>query len=162
MESIQLRVGIGDCKITKSPNSIITVGLGSCVGIALYDNKKKIGGLAHIMLPDSTQFSNTSNKYKFADLAIMELYNEILSLGASKNGLIAKVAGGASMFNFSDKKMVMDIGERNCTAVKKHLKNLDIPIISEELKGNKGRTMILDVNNGEVSIKTVGEGIKVI
>ncbi len=162
MDSEQLRVGIGDCKITKSPNTIITVGLGSCVGIALYDNKKKIGGLAHIMLPDSTQFSNTTNKYKFADLAIRELYNEMLKLGAFKNNIVAKVAGGASMFNFSDKKMVMDIGERNCVAVKKQLNDLNIEIISEELRGNRGRTMILDANDGNVSIKTVGEGTKVI
>lgn len=162
MEKTQLRVGIGDCKTSESPNSIITVGLGSCVGVTMYDKSKKIGGLAHVMLPDSTQFSKVTNKFKFANLAIESMLEELLNKGAIKQNIEAKVAGGASMFNFSDKKMIMDIGERNCKAVKSKLEELKIRVISEELRGNKGRSMTFNLEDGTVSIKTVGEGTKVV
>lgn len=161
MEEIkEIRVGIADLNLTKSPNRIITVGLGSCIGIALFDEKSEIGGLAHIMLPDSTQFSNVTNPCKFADLAIPILYEKMLKLGANSRNLKGKIAGGASMFTFTDKSMNMDIGNRNGIAVKKALENLKIPIIGEDIGGNKGRTMILDASSFIVQIRTVGLGIK--
>ncbi|KYH34785.1 chemoreceptor glutamine deamidase CheD [Clostridium tepidiprofundi DSM 19306] len=162
MAAKEIRIGIADLNVGNSPDVLITVGLGSCVGIALFDKRKKIGGLAHIMLPDSKQFSKITNEYKFADLAIPVLLDKMIKSGASKYSIEAKIAGGASMFNFSDKSMIMDIGSRNSTAVKKVLKELSIPLIGEDVGGNKGRTMIFDTDKGTVSIKTVGQGIKVI
>ncbi|KAJ53487.1 chemotaxis protein CheD [Clostridium tetanomorphum] len=160
MEVKEYRVGIADLDVAISPDKIITVGLGSCIGIALYDKFNNIGGLLHIMLPDSTQFSNVTNPLKFADLGIPILIEKMEAKGANKRNLKAKIAGGASMFNFSDKSMVMDIGNRNGIAVKKVLSELSIPILGEDVGGNKGRTMILDTASGTVQIKTVGIGIK--
>lgn len=160
MGNNEIRVGIADYNICSFPESLITVGLGSCVGIAIYDKVKKIGGLAHIMLPDSTQFNKITNKIKFADLAIPILVEDLIKKGASRRNLVAKIAGGASMFNFSDKKMVMDIGGRNCKAVKVSLNELSIPIVAEDIGGNKGRTIIFSTENGVLSIRTVGQGIK--
>ncbi|MBE6044682.1 chemotaxis protein CheD [Clostridium thermopalmarium] len=160
MNNEEIRVGIADLNTAVSPKKLITVGLGSCIGIAIYDPNNKIGGLAHIMLPDSTQFNNITNPMKFADLAIPILLERMQKQGAIKRNLKAKIAGGASMFNFSDKSMIMDIGNRNSISVKKVLKELDIPIISEDIGGNKGRTMIFDTTNGVVQIKTVGVGIR--
>jgi chemotaxis protein CheD len=160
MEIKEIKVGIADLNTAFSPDRIITVGLGSCIGIALYDNTKSLGGLAHIMLPDSTQFNNVTNPLKFADLAVPILIEKLERLGASKRNLKAKIAGGASMFNFSDKSMIMDIGNRNGIAVKIALKKYSIPLIGEDIGGNKGRTMILDSSDGVVKIKTVGMGIK--
>lgn len=160
MDIIEVKVGIADMKTVFSPNKIITVGLGSCVGIALFDKNNAIGGLVHIMLPDSSQFSNINNPIKFANLAIPCLINEMEKLGSIKRSMKAKIAGGASMFNFSDKSITMDIGNRNIISVKNTLVNLNIPIISEDVGGNKGRTMIFDTQNGLVTIKTVGIGIK--
>lgn len=160
MDIIEVKVGIADMKIVSFPNRIITVGLGSCIGIALFDKNKAIGGLVHIMLPDSSQFTNVKNPIKFANLAIPCLINEMEKLGCIKRGIKAKIAGGASMFNFSDKSITMDIGNRNIISVKNTLVNLNIPIISEDVGGNKGRTMIFDTQNGLVTIKTVGLGIK--
>ncbi|KYH30088.1 chemotaxis protein CheD [Clostridium colicanis] len=160
MNNEEIRVGIADLNTAVSPKKLITVGLGSCIGIAIYDSNSKIGGLAHIMLPDSTQFNNITNPMKFADLAIPILLERMQKQGAIKRNLKAKIAGGASMFNFSDKSMIMDIGNRNSISVKKVLKELDIPIISEDIGGNKGRTMIFDTTNGVVQIKTVGVGIR--
>lgn len=160
MEYKQIRVGIGDLKVAKSPDKIITVGLGSCVGITIYDKINKIGGLAHIMLPDSSEFRVVNNPMKFADLAIPLLVDTVVKLGAKRNYLKAKIAGGASMFNFSDKNLMMDIGNRNSMAVKNILKSMRIDIISEDLGGNKGRTITFDTNSGMLSVKTVGLGIK--
>jgi chemotaxis protein CheD len=156
MEIKEIRVGIADLNVVTSPGRLITVGLGSCIGIALYDQQLKIGGLAHIMLPDSTQFNNVTNPFKFADLALPILLEKLQKMGSSPRNLRAKIAGGASMFSFSDKSMIMDIGSRNCGAVKTALGKLNLPLLSEEVGGNRGRTMILDTQNGIVQIKTVG------
>jgi chemotaxis protein CheD len=137
----------------------MTIGLGSCIGIALYDKTLKVAGLAHIMLPDSTQFKSNTNPMKFADLAIPILIEKMEKQGCKKRNLIAKIAGGASMFNFSDKSIISDIGKRNGDAVKKTLKDEDIPIIAEEIGGNKGRTMMIYASNGKVILKVVGHEI---
>lgn len=112
------------------------------------------------MLPDSAQFNNITNPLKFADLAIPDLVEKLIGLGANQRNMKAKIAGGASMFSFSDKSMIMDIGSRNCTAVKIALQKLNIPVLAEDVGGNRGRTMVLDTNSGVVQIKTVGLELK--
>ncbi|WP_252238660.1 chemotaxis protein CheD [Clostridium sp. VAP51] len=159
MENTEVKVGIADLNLVSSPNKIMTIGLGSCIGIALYDRRSKLAGLSHIMLPDSTQFKNVTNPMKFADLAIPLLIKKMEAKGCQKRNLIAKIAGGASMFSFSDKSMVGDIGKRNIHAVKKSLSEERIQIIAEDVGGNKGRTMILDALDGKVTLKIVGIGI---
>jgi len=159
MISTEIKVGIADLNLVLDPGTIMTIGLGSCIGIALYDRTLKVAGLAHIMLPDSTQFKSNTNPMKFADLAIPILIEKMEEQGCKKRNLIAKIAGGASMFNFSDKSIISDIGKRNSEAVKKTLKHIAIPIMAEETGGNKGRTMILQANDGSVMLKVVGVGI---
>src|SRR5665647_1945452 len=145
MEYKEIKVRISDLNVSFSPDKLITVGLGSCVGIAIYDKTIGIGGLAHIMLPDSSQFTKITNEIKFADLAIPILVADMIKKGAKLRNMRAKIAGGASMFNFSDKSIVMDIGSRNSIAVKNALKILSIPIIAEDIGGNKWRTLIFDI-----------------
>ncbi|MEG1255980.1 chemotaxis protein CheD [Clostridium sp.] len=157
-----IKVGIADYKIAKSPNRLITIGLGSCVGIAIIDKRNGVGGLAHIMLPDSCKFNKISNEIKFANLAIPILIKELIENGAEEKFLRAKIAGGAAMFNFSDNNVNMDIGARNSIAVKEILKARRIPIDSEEIGGNKGRTITFDTATGDLQVKTVGAGIKVV
>ena len=136
----------------------MTIGLGSCIGIALYDRMLKVAGLSHIMLPDSTQFKNVSNPMKFADSAVPILIEKMQKQGCKKQNIVAKIAGGASMFNFSDKSIISDIGKRNSEAVKKALKDIGIPIVAEDTGGDKGRTMILEASTGKVTLKIVGKG----
>lgn len=159
---MEVRVGIADMNVVKQPEKLITIGLGSCIGIALYDKTTTIAGLSHIMLPMSYQFSNISNPYKFADLAIPLLLSKMAAMGSRKANITAKLAGGASMFNFTDKSLNLDIGERNIKAVIEVLEQANISIASMDVGGAKGRTMILDSFDGSVQIKTVGAGIKVI
>lgn len=156
MGNNEVKVGIADLNLVLDPGTIMTIGLGSCIGIALYDRVLKVAGLSHIMLPDSTQFKNVSNPMKFADSAIPILIEKMHKQGCRKQNIVAKIAGGASMFNFSDKKIKMDIGKRNSDAVKKVLSYYKIPILAEDIGGTKGRTMIFKLESGLVEIKTLG------
>lgn len=153
----RLKVGIADYKVTEAPNTLITYGLGSCVGIALYDQRTKKGGLLHIMLPDSSSFSDTSKWEKFADLAIPRVVEEIS--GGRRHSLVAKIAGGASMFSFESSSPGLQIGQRNIEKVKEVLEDLSIPIIGEDVGGKTGRTMTVDLENFEVSIRLVNREI---
>ncbi len=155
-----IKVGMADYKVGKNPNNLISYGLGSCVGIAVYDAVSKVGGLAHIMLPDSTQARSTENPAKFADTCLPLMLDEILKMGALKSRLIVKIAGGAQMFTFANATDVMRVGERNVEAVKAVLKKLDLKILAEDTGGNYGRTVELKLDSGVYKIKTIDKGEK--
>ncbi|RBP70136.1 chemotaxis protein CheD [Alkalibaculum bacchi] len=159
--SDEIKVGISDYKIGESPDKLITLGLGSCVGIAIYNKSSKVGGLSHIMLPDSTFFMKDLKPEKFADLAIPKMVSEITK-GRSYANLVAKIAGGASMFNFADKKTNTNIGERNVLAVQQKLKELGIPILASDTGGSIGRTMIVDLESFVVKIRTANREITIL
>ncbi|MBP5252695.1 MAG: chemotaxis protein CheD, partial [Lachnospiraceae bacterium] len=150
-----------DLKTCLPPNGITTLGLGSCVGIALRDKNNKVGGLAHIMLPDSTVIANQTNVAKFADTGIIELLKQMEKLGAVKRNVVAKIAGGATMFAMSSRTN-LNVGERNVEAVKAKLKELGIPILAEDTGLNYGRTVIFYPETGDYVIKAVGKPEKVI
>lgn len=156
----ETRVGIADAKIILAPDTIMTIGLGSCVGISLHDSIKKITALIHIMLPDSKAFKSITNKYKFADLAIPLIIDEMIKMGCKKQNIVAKIAGGASMFKFSEKSINSDIGIRNIQAVRDAINREGIKIKSEDVGGSKGRTMFAEAETGKVIIRIVGEGTK--
>ncbi len=153
------KVGMADMNITKDPGIITTLGLGSCVGIILYDKSIKIAGLAHIMLPNSKQIKNNENKAKFADTGIQLLLDKMIDRGCNKSRIIAKIAGGSQMFSFQTNNDIMKIGERNVLATKEILQALNIPIIAEDTGGNYGRTIEFNSSNGILLIKTIGHGI---
>lgn len=155
-----IKVGMADLKICPYPNSITTLGLGSCVGIALFDPVKKMGGLAHIMLPDSTKIRNNENKAKFADTGIEELIRQMEASGAIKSRLVAKIAGGAQMFAFNSQSDMVRIGLRNVEASKLKLKELKVPILAEDTGENYGRTIEFSTETGDLLIKSVGRPLK--
>lgn len=155
-----IKVGMADLQSSRHPCVITTLGLGSCVGIALYDSGRRIVGLAHIMLPSSQQARNNSNIAKFADTAVVRLVEDMVNLGALKTQIVAKLAGGAQMFSFSDASEMMRIGMRNVVATKEVLDTLKIPVIAEDTGGNYGRTIEINSENGKLFIKTIGHGLK--
>lgn len=157
-----IKVGMADLNVCVAPNGITTLGLGSCVGIALRDPVTKIGGLAHIMLPDSTSIRNNTNIPKFADTGIEELVKQVVAKGASRTRLVAKIAGGAQMFAFQTKSDMVRIGERNVEASKKKLRELKIPILAEDTGKNYGRTVIFYPETGDFIIRAVGKAESVI
>ncbi len=155
-----IKVGMADLNVAKEPDILTTLGLGSCVGIALYDSATKIGGLAHIMLPDSTQIKNNENVAKFADTAIEKLVEDMVTLGAKSNRIVAKIAGGAHMFEFKNMDDMMRIGTRNVTAVIEMLDKLRIPILANDTGSNYGRTIELHTDTGMLLVRTIGHGTK--
>lgn len=159
-----IKVGMADLKICKAPDAVTTLGLGSCIGIAIRDPQTKIGGLAHIMLPDSTQIkSQILNVPKFADTGTKELVNQLVKAGAGRARLVAKIAGGAQMFSFQGTgNDMMAVGERNAQAVRKVLAELKIPILSEDCGLNYGRTVEFFPETGDYVIKAVGKPVKTI
>ncbi|AZT89780.1 chemotaxis protein CheD [Caldicellulosiruptor changbaiensis] len=156
-----IKVGMADLNVTKYPNILTTLGLGSCVGVCVYDSKNKIIGMIHIMLPYSWGVKNNSNPAKFADTGIPLLIEKMESLGSQKKDMVAKLAGGAQMFEVTRSEF-MNIGKRNVEAAKKILDELKIPIVAEDTGGNYGRTIIFYSEDGRLEIKTIGKGTKTI
>ncbi len=152
-----IRVGIADMNVCRTPDKITTIGLGSCVGIVLYDASLKLAGLVHIMLPDSTKIKNNQNKMKFADSGIMLLVDEMEKRGVRRSSLKAKIAGGAKMFNFSSTTEMGSIGDKNIAAVHEKLKELGIRIVSEDVGLNYGRTIIFDPDTTELTVVKAGK-----
>ena len=155
-----IKVGMADYKVGRSPSTLISYGLGSCIGVSLYDPQRKIGGLLHIMLPDSTQARSSDNPAKFADTGIPLMINDVIALGASRSRLVAKIAGGAQMFAFSNATDIMRVGTRNAETCKQILKRNGIRVIAEDTGGNYGRTVSIDLNTGSYKVKTIDRGEK--
>ena len=153
-----VNIGISDLNVAKAPDILVTYALGSCVGICLFDSKRSIGGLAHIMLPWSKESSNAADNVKrYADTGITELIKRMAQCGAYSNCLVAKIAGGAQMF--ATNSAVFNIGERNVDAVKKVLSSYKIPIIAEQTGANFGRTVFFDVATGVMQVKSATRDI---
>ncbi|MDY4696609.1 chemotaxis protein CheD [Selenomonas montiformis] len=155
-----IRVGMADYKVGRAPASLISYGLGSCIGISLYDPQAKVGGLLHIMLPDSTQARPTDNPAKFADTGLPLMLQKVLDLGASRSRLVAKMAGGAQMFAFANATDIMRVGARNAEAAKKILQDMNIRLIAEDTGGTYGRTVQIDLETGVYKVKTIDKGEK--
>lgn len=149
-----VKVGIADYKISANPNGLLTLGLGSCVGICIYDIKTQIGGMAHIMLPSSHEFKvlkGSENKY--ADIAIPNMVKEMESMGCKKSNFRAVIVGGGNMFLNSPIPIEQGIGYRNQISVKKILSSLSIPIVAQDLGGNIGKTVYFHLEHGDVYVK---------
>lgn len=161
VESKVIKVGIADLNFVKAPDVIRTSGLGSCVGVIIFDPTLKIAGMAHVMLPDSNSSKKEDfNQYKYADTAIPILIETLINDGARKFALKAKIAGGAQMFAFSVKNDMLRIGERNVEAVKDLLEEYRIPLIAEDVHGNSGRTIEFSPDTSMLHIRTISQGSK--
>lgn len=151
-------VGISDCKWSDDPtDTVVTYALGSCVGVALYDPRAHIGGLLHVMLPDS-RFRTSArefNPYMYADSGIAGFLDAILARGARKDRLQAKVAGGANMLQHSS---LLDIGKRNADAVLTALRAERIPVLGQSLGGVVGRSMLIRLEDGQTNVRLLGRG----
>lgn len=155
-----VKVGMADLNTAESPDKIRTVGLGSCVGVVLYDRVSKIGGIAHIMLPLSSLSKGELNIAKYADTAIPKLVQDMQKAGANPRRLVAKLAGGAQMFSFTSTSDIMRIGPRNVEACKEVLAKAGITVQAEDTGGNWGRTIEMDCITGILQIRAVNHGIK--
>lgn len=152
---------MADLNVASDPEILRTVGLGSCVGVAIIDLSARVAGLAHVMLP-AAGHERVENPAKYADTAIPLLVEKMREHGAMPNRMIAKIAGGAQMFTTLNQSDLIRIGPRNVESVKAALARLRIPIRAEDIGGNSGRTIDFSSTDGSLIIRTVSQGVKVI
>ncbi|MCI8513208.1 MAG: chemotaxis protein CheD [Lachnospiraceae bacterium] len=152
----ELKVGIGDMKLTRGGGRIITYALGSCIGISFYDPAISLGALLHIMLPERQNVTDT-NLFKYADTGIQETLRKLVAFGMVKSRTIVKIAGGAKMFEIKGNASFGNIGERNAIKVKQILRTEGLRLLAEDTGGSYARTMLLDVANGDVVVRTFGK-----
>ncbi|WP_284639083.1 chemotaxis protein CheD [Paenibacillus silviterrae] len=155
-----IKVGMADLNVTHLTGVLKTTGLGSCVGLTLYDARTRIAGMAHVMLPSSEIAKEGKlNIAKYADTAIPEMIKRMQALGAQVSRMQAKMAGGAQMFAFGSSD-TMRIGPRNVESCKELLLSYKIPILAEDTGGNYGRTIEFDCETGILVIRSVQQGVK--
>jgi chemotaxis protein CheD len=159
---ITLVVGVADLVVSNdSTADIVTYSLGSCLGVTVYDPVKKIGGLLHLMLPDSAidPAKAASLPYMFVDTGVPRLFHAAYNLGADRSRLVVKVAGGAQML---DQQGIFNIGIRNFSALEKIISQNGLKIHAADIAGLSSRTVRLDLANGNVTVKTPGAEIYLI
>jgi chemotaxis protein CheD len=158
-------VRMGEWAVSADPDeSLVTIGLGSCIGLVLVDRVRQVAGLAHVMLPQARpgQAADLPREArgKFGDLAVDALLDAVLEAGARRMGLEAALVGGAHMFNFGAAQL--DVGARNETAVREGLAAARLPVKAVATGGNKGRTVRVHVGDGRVLVRAAQGGDEVL
>lgn len=159
-----IKVGMADLNVCRAPEALTTLGLGSCIGACLYDPTTKIAGMVHYMLPDSTRITSNQNIAKFGDTGIKEVLRKMELMGARRGRIVAKIAGGATMFSVASGSGLssLNVGCNNIESAKKNLALLGIRIIAEDVGLNYGRTIEFFADDGRLVIKAIGKPIKTI
>lgn len=160
---IEIRVKVADYAVRQGEQVIATIGLGSCVAIALYDRDAQVGGLAHILLPNKSMSRETSNPAKFPESIVPVMLDEMRRLGSSSTARIsAKIVGGASMFGQLGSTGGINVGERNIAATREVLAAASIPILAEDTGLDYGRSVYFHVADGRVEVRSLRKGDRVI
>lgn len=153
-----VEVGVGELATAQHPAYLMTAALGSCVGVCLYDSSLKRGGLAHVMLPNALESVMPGLETRFASFAVPELVRRLTASGSPKRKLVAKIAGGATMFS-ADSSM-SQIGPRNVAEVKRQLELAGIPLYAEDTGERHARTIELRLDTGELVVRSYLYGVK--
>lgn len=156
MEKEVIRVKIASYGICQVPNQIMTVGLGSCVGVVLYSLFDDVCGMAHIMLPAKSGKSVSERPARYADTGILFLIEALKKYGVRKENMKAKISGGACMPDVPQPEDHIPIGKRNVEAVRQVLRENRIEIVAEDVGGSKSRTVIFDSSSRELTVRLTG------
>lgn len=154
-------IGIGELFATDQRNAeLVAYGLGSCIGVVVHDRAARAGGMVHVLLPERLWTHELSDSpdglLRYADTGVRELLNRVTGLGASRHHLVAKIAGGARMFQVPDELQILDIGARNAKAVRAVLDEVGVPLVAHDVGGTTGRTMRYLVGSGKVYVREPG------
>jgi chemotaxis protein CheD len=155
-----IEVRMGELCVQASPSRLVTRALGSCLGITLYNPFKKIGAMAHPMLPDINKARQNTNPSRYVNYVIGKMVVELEKMGSTRSQLIAKLFGGARMFSFITADSILNVGEKNIVIARTVLNEMCVKIAAEEVGGNFGRTIELNLENGKVLVDTVSWGRK--
>ena len=148
-------IGMAEMIVAGNP-TIISTTVGSCIALCMYDPMNRIGGMVHIVLPKKEDFDkeNIDSVQRYADTAVPALLSALISKGAKKEYIKAKIAGGANMFPILNHP-ILKIGVNNANVVKKKLADLGIPLVAEDTGGNRGRIIEFEVGSGTMKISTM-------
>lgn len=160
MEENIIEVRMGDMQIGSTPARLVTRALGSCLGITLYNPFKKIGAMAHPMLPDIEKARIKNNPNRYVNYVIKKMLEDLETMGNTKNTLTAKIFGGAHMFSFISADSVLNVGEKNTVMARAVFEELGLKLAAEEVGGTFGRTIELNLENGKVTVDTISWGRK--
>jgi chemotaxis protein CheD len=150
-------VGLGEIKISDDPDSVIVAfGLGSCVGIGIYDPIKKIGGMLHAVLPTATS-NREDSPAKYVDSGIPLLLNQLKEKGLVVNRCKLYLIGGANILITNNESTPFDIGTRNVKSAEEVLEKLKLYPDAKDTGGHNGRTFRLYIGEGRATIRTMGE-----
>lgn len=155
-------VKVAEWAAERGDGVLVTLGLGSCVAIMLHDPERRVGAMAHILLPSRSLAHDATNPAKFPETAVPLLVERLKALGAEPRRLVAKLAGGASMFSQLMTPGTIQMGERNVVAARNALRTAAIPIVREAVGGERGRTVRFHVADGRVEIRSVGGDAEVL
>ena len=155
-------VSVADWAAERGDGVLVTLGLGSCVAIMLHDAEARAGAMAHVLLPSISLARDITNRAKFPETAVPLLIERLKGLGADPRRLVAKLAGGASMFGQLVTPGTIQMGERNLLAARTALRAAAIPIVREAVGGERGRSVRFHVKDGRVEIRSVGADVAVI
>jgi chemotaxis protein CheD len=156
MAQRNIMIKMGEGAVTNAPHILSSQGIGSCVVVTIYDRFRKMGGMAHIMLPNSNNANGRGFLYHHADTAIVTLLGKLRSMGAVQYNMVAKMVGGAQMFNCSD-DIAPGIGKQNVSSIRRILGREQIPLSGEEVGGSCGRNVEFYLDSGKVMVKTAGK-----
>jgi chemotaxis protein CheD len=149
-------VGLGEIKLSNNPDDVLVAyGLGSCVGISMYDPHVRVGALLHAVLPQRLNDSDARNP-KFVDSGVASMLEKLEKMGAARNRLVVRMAGGATMLNLPGMKQSLNIGERNVAAARRVLASYNLELSAEDVGGNAGRTVRLHVVDGRTTVRAIG------
>ena len=160
MSGREVVVRVADLRSGLADDTLVTVGLGSCVAILLHDAQARVGGMAHILLPSPALSRVDSNPAKFPQTAVPRLLELMAADGAKPQRITARLVGGASMFAALAPPGTIQMGERNLVAARQALNTHQVPLVGEAVGGDYGRTVRLRVCDGRVEITTVAHGIQ--
>lgn len=147
-------VRMGELAVAREDEVLAAIGLGSCIGVALFDPEARLAGLAHVLLPEPAS-GREGSPGRFASTAVPALLEELIGAGAGRERIVAKMAGGASMFRGAAPNGMSAVGERNAAAVRRALEQLDIPLLGEDVGGNWGRTVYVQASDSAYIVSNV-------
>ncbi len=146
------RSSIAQARIDRSPAVLKAFGLGSCIAVGLYDAETGLGGLGHMLLPNRPEKNPLGSESKYVDAGICQMVGELVRAGAVRENLVAKITGGANMFETSYQTLINSIGARNAKSARDILAKLGIPLVGEDVGGNRGRTVEFDLATGKMMV----------
>lgn len=162
MTSTHVYVKLAEIQVAQGAATFSCVGLGSCVGVALFDPVTQIGGMAHVMLPEVNDNDSRERPGKYADTAIPRLLDTMERLGAQRSRVVAAVAGGAQVCFGNSVPKMLALGSRNTVAVQKQLEHCGVPLMAADVGGSQGRTFSFESGTGTVTVRTTTSADRVL